>query len=152
MNLKQHPVHTNIYVRDDGTLFTIREIKGHVSVTNGYRHYRYKDKDRNLTFHRLIAETLIDNPDNKPQVNHKDGNRSNNHPSNLEWVTNKENALHGALSKSNACFCKIKQKWRAYTSEKGVQEFLGYFSTKEEAEEVSLKRKLEKYNKYKYKD
>ena len=45
--------------------------------------------------HRLVAIEYIPNPDNKPMVNHKDGNRSNNHVDNLEWVTASENTKHG---------------------------------------------------------
>ena len=44
--------------------------------------------------HRLLAEAYIDNPQNKPQINHKDGNRTNNNIDNLEWVTNSENQIH----------------------------------------------------------
>ncbi len=44
--------------------------------------------------HRIIAGTFLPNPDNKPMVNHKDGNRRNNRVSNLEWATQSENIQH----------------------------------------------------------
>lgn len=51
-------------------------------------------KTKHHSIHRLVSQTFIPNPSNKPQVNHKDGHPLNCHISNLEWVTNSENQQH----------------------------------------------------------
>ena len=44
--------------------------------------------------HRVVAQSFIDNPDNKPEINHINGNKSDNRVLNLEWVTHRENHKH----------------------------------------------------------
>jgi hypothetical protein len=63
---------------------------------NGYRRVKlYRDaKGKTFMVHRLVANAFIANPQNKAQVNHKDGNKQNNTVGNLEWVTQAENLVH----------------------------------------------------------
>lgn len=68
---------------------SVRDRKGYLSVD------LYENSKRKTErVHRLVAEAFVPNPDNKPYVNHKDGNKYNNNASNLEWATSKENCRH----------------------------------------------------------
>lgn len=78
-------------IRRDGVNkdHSVRDKKGYLTV-DLYEH----GKRRTERVHRLVAEAFVPNPDNKPEVNHKDGNKHNNNADNLEWVTKKENCEH----------------------------------------------------------
>ena len=68
----------------------------------------YKDgKKKYVRVHRLVAELFVTNPNNFSQVNHKDGNKLNNHYTNLEWVSNSQNTKHAF---DNNLTSKVKLK------------------------------------------
>ena len=86
-----------------GRLMTTFPVKyGYLKV-----HLRYRGRDSVAFVHRLVAEAFIANPHGKPEVNHKDGNPSNPHLDNLEWVTNSENKLHSYRVLGR---CKVRAK------------------------------------------
>ena len=74
----------------------------------GYLCTRIKDingKSNCLYIHRLVAQTFIPNPQNKPTVNHKDGNKHNNCVENLEWATYSENNKHAIDTNLRPKYC-----------------------------------------------
>jgi hypothetical protein len=79
-----------------GNKFRIKEKILKPQIRNNYLFVRLSKDNIKKTFsvHRLVATHFIPNPQNKPYVNHIDGNRHNNKVSNLEWVTSNENMQH----------------------------------------------------------
>lgn len=129
MNLKCVKINnenTTFYISDTGKLFnqkTNNWLKG--SVKGGYLIYelRWKNKKYPKLAHKLVAESFLENPENKPVVNHKDGNKLNNIVQNLEWNTVSENNIHayetGLKEKTNGTkiqynFDLKEEIWKPY--------------------------------------
>lgn len=86
----QHPKGSKVLYRE-------KEVKGYI-CNEGYKIVYLTISSRNRMIkkvHRLVAEAFIPNPNNLPQVNHKDENRLNNSVQNLEWCSAKHNANYG---------------------------------------------------------
>lgn len=82
--------------RQGGTQLRRGKIIHGVINRGGYRHLVLcKDgKQKTLEVQRLVAKAFIENPNNLPCINHKDSNKTNNRPENLEWCTQRENVRH----------------------------------------------------------
>lgn len=76
-------------LRDGRVLKATKDKKGYLRlrVTLDRKKYVFK-------VHRLVAAAFVPNPENKPQVNHLNGDKTDNRACNLEWVSNRENAQH----------------------------------------------------------
>ena len=100
------------YITEDGKCYnekTKNWLKGQINKSSGYLSYQItlpNGLKKRIYAHRAVAIAYIANPNNKPQINHIDGNKNNNCIDNLEWVTPEENQQH-ALSLELRSFTHI---------------------------------------------
>lgn len=121
---------TPYFVTEDGQVFREGKTKPlKPDQTNGYLRVTLciEGKTQRFLVHRMVAETYFSNPKNLEQVNHLDGNRSNNHTSNLEWCTRSENMLHchGMGTCSNLIASKQASFNKMEETKKKFSELLG---------------------------
>ena len=93
------------YKRNEKILKLNKDSGGYLKVS------LYKNgKPKQYNVHRLVAIAFIPNPDNLPEVNHKDENRINNYVDNLEWCNRKYNCNYGARNSKISEYQKLRHK------------------------------------------
>jgi len=88
-------IKNNTKVLRKGQLLKTRINQGYLEVT-----LTHNNKRKYCKVHRLVAQAFIPNPDNLPQINHKDENPLNNNAGNLEWCTAQYNCSYGNRNKN----------------------------------------------------
>ena len=107
-------IETHYEVDENGIIYntiTKKELTGSIYNT-GYKMVRLTidGKSKGFAVHRLTAQTFLENPNNLPIVNHKDGNKLNNKVENLEWVTQLENRKHAITEIKVSLACGERHK------------------------------------------
>lgn len=96
-------------------------------LQNGYLyiHLCKNSKDKVYLLHRLVAQHFIPNPDNLPEVNHKDENKVNNDASNLEWCDAKYNSNYGTRNKRKSKPIQCIETGKIYWGAREMERQLG---------------------------
>jgi hypothetical protein len=91
--MKNYRIIKDYVVYNDGTIFSLQS-KMFMNPINNNGYLSVKMAGKLESIHRLVGQLFIPNPDNKPEINHNDGDTTNNNVDNLFWVTSKENIQH----------------------------------------------------------
>lgn len=104
-------------VRNDKTnaILAPRDLRGYKRVS-----LWYSKKANDHRIHRLVAQAFIPNPDNKPEINHKNGIRNDNRVSNLEWCTGIENSRHRAETLEQGDTFKGRKNGNSFLADEDV--------------------------------
>lgn len=124
----------NYYITDDGKVISKKFKEPRIMKTwfqkSGYENIKLckENKTYHFLIHRLVAEAFIPNPDNLPEVNHKNKNRNDNRVENLEWCSRKDNVYD-----SYSTMSQIRNFRECYLIKNGEDNPIEYFTSIKDA-------------------
>ena len=141
-------------VTEDGRVMNMISGKWLAICDNGHGYKQVfvcvKNKRYVRYVHRLVAECYVPNPNNAPEINHKDGNKANNAADNLEWCTSRENKLHAISTGLRPRTSERQRKASSITGKRNIRfahEGWKNWAKTDEARKVWLKN-LEKADRW----
>lgn len=144
IEIKPYPLDNDYMVYSDGRIWAKKK-KKHFLVPQDNKGYMrvcltINGVKKSRTVHRIVAETFLDNPDNLPQINHKDENKANNDVSNLEYCSAKYNSDYGTrLERVSATRRERNSKGKAvYQLDDNMHIIAEYPSTKRAGDAMGL--------------
>jgi hypothetical protein len=140
--MKEIQGYSNYLIYPDGRVYS-KYINGFMKGRNeghGYKQVTLWNDRKQKTFriHRLVATHYIDNPENKPEVDHWNGKRNDNRVENLRWVTSSENGQNTGNYKNNTsghkniCYSKKHNRYK-YSKDINKVRYHKYFKTLKDA-------------------
>lgn len=162
---RPHPIYKDLYIKENGTIYSVKKYNGSIyyvnemspSISGGYNIICYNKNNikKNLFIHRLVAETFIPNPNNYPQVNHKDENKLNNCVDNLEWCDSIYNNRYGTRiqrqCKTQGFSIRLIDTFNNTTKKFiSINECARYLNTSSNAIRYSIKNNISYKNKYNF--
>ena len=152
----------NYFISNHGNIKNSKtnKIMKQKTAKNGYKRIGLS-KNGNVKYfliHRLVSIAFLENPDEKPKVDHIDENKTNNNVKNLRWSTPKENKYNQGKNKNNksgykgVCFDKQLNKYKAYININDKSKHLGYYETAEEASKAYETKAKEIHGEFYYKN
>ena len=138
---------SNYYINKEGEVVNKYNKKIATRNCNNYVTFEYcnKEKKASMYIHRAVAQTFLPNPENLPEVHHKDNNKSNNHLDNLEWTTKSMNCRMSYKKKKSGLprgvsYNNVAKKYQAQISIDCRIKHLGYYDDVEKAHQAYLSK------------
>jgi hypothetical protein len=135
----EKPFDTNYVVHSNGQIYSVRSKKFLKPQRTTWGYCIVKLYGKFISVHTIVAKIFIPNPNNLPEVNHKNKNKTDNSVENLEWIKRRDNEIHKHQSKfPGVWYDKNRKKYFSKIRHNSKQIYLGRYKTQEEAHQAYI--------------